>query len=256
MGSCQQSDVIEVNTSKHRNMDDSSEIQENQLIEQQRTEFPDMPEWEGERYTGIGLKKMKGYKCDLPIDELNKKRDEFWDLRNSRETENYKIWRAINQACVYDELRANMLLEEYGLTTKSGCINHIIDQEGNHYHIPNYCINDPFFERQYKVKKNIEEKKVKIKIFEPTGNINEEKSVMNTMKGKELKELFKKEHKIGDNFNLRLFFAGMEIKDDHCLYQHNLKSGIKIQVMKLPKLDTHSHTKNKSEKGDKKEEER
>ena len=43
----------------------------------------------------------------------------------------------------------------------------------------------------------------------------------------------------------------MEIKDDHCLYQHNLKSGIKIQVMKLPKLDTHSHTKNKSEKGDK-----
>ena len=36
--------MIEVNTSKHRNMDDSFEIQENQLIEQQRLEFPDMPE--------------------------------------------------------------------------------------------------------------------------------------------------------------------------------------------------------------------
>ena len=60
MGSCQQSDVIEVNSSKHRNIDDSSEIQENQLIEQQKTEFPDMPEWDGERYTGIGLKKNEG----------------------------------------------------------------------------------------------------------------------------------------------------------------------------------------------------
>ena len=215
--------------------------------------YPDMPEIEPKIMKGYGIKQMPGYKCDLKIDQLNKKRDEFWDLRNSRETENYKIWRAINQACVYDELRANMLLEEYGLTTKSGCINHIIDQEGNHYHIPNYCINDPFFERQYKVKKNIEEKKVKIKIFEPTGNINEEKSVMNTMTGKELKELFRKEHNIGDNFNLRLFFGGMEIVDEHFLYQHHLKNGFKIQVMKLPRIDASSskHEKKKDKDKDK-----
>ena len=193
---------------------------------------------------------MKGYKCDLPIDKLNKKRDEFWDLKNSHGNDNYKIWRVINQACVYDELRANMLLEEYGLTTESGCINHIIDQEGNHYHIPNYCINDPYFERQYKVKKNIEEKKVKIKLFEPIDNINEDKTVNNTITGKELKELFKKEHNIGDNFNLRLFFGGMEIKDDHFLYQHHLKNGYKIQVMKLPKIDSTpiQNTNNNNEK--------
>ena len=89
-----------------------------------------------------------------------------------------------------------------------------------------------------KKKKNVEEKKVKIKIFEPMGNINEEKTVSNTMLGKELKELFRKEHNIGDNFNLRLFFGGMEITDDHYLYQHNLKNGFKIQVMKLPRIDS------------------
>ena len=111
MGTCEQSEVIEASSSKARNAEESLD-QGGQTMEQQKVEFPDMPEWDGDRYTGIGLKKMKGYKCDLPIDELNKKRDEFWDLRNSRETENYKIWRAINQACVYDELRANMLLEE------------------------------------------------------------------------------------------------------------------------------------------------
>ena len=252
MGSCEQSEVIESNSIRNPDYFDSNESPRNESYEQQKLEFPDMPEWDGDRYMGIGIKKMRGYKCDLPIDELTKIRDKFWDLRNSSSTPNSQTWQNINQACVYDELRANMLLEECSLTCYKGCINHIVDQEGNHYHVPNYCINDPFFERQYKVKKNIEEKKVKIKLFEPADNIDEERSVLNTMKGKELKELFKKEHKIGDNFNLRLFFAGMEIKDEHCLYQHNLKSGIKIQVMKLPKLDTHSHTKNKSEKGDKK----
>ena len=248
MGSCQASEVIEAEPNKNykKKKQSYSDDQANSLLEEQKMEFPDMPEWDGDRYTGIGIKKMKGYKCDLPIDKLNKKRDEFWDQKNSRDNDNYKIWRVINQACVYDELRANMLLEEYGLTTENGCINHIIDSNGNHYHIPNYCINDPFFERQYKKKKNVEEKKVKIKLFEPTGNINEEKTVNNTMTGKELKELFKKENNIGDNFNLRLFFGGMEIKDDHCLYQHNLKNGFKIQVMKLPKIDS-TPTANKNE---------
>jgi hypothetical protein len=255
MGSCQTSEVIEAPSNKsHKSKKKNySEDQIDSILDQQKNEFPDMPEWDGNRYTGIGIKKMKGYKCDLPIDKLNKKRDEFWDLKNSRDNDNYKIWRVINQACVYDELRANMLLEEYGLTTESGCINHIIDQEGNHYHIPNYCINDPFFERQYKVKKNIEEKKVKIKLFEPTGNINEEQTVNNTITGKELKELFKKEHNIGDNFNLRLFFGGMEIKDDHFLYQHHLKNGYKIQVMKLPKINsTSSQNVNNNDKKAKK----
>ena len=256
MGACQTSEVIEgESNTKYKNKKKSNYCEEdggNSMLEDQKMEFPDMPEWEGERYTGIGIKKMKGYKCELPIDKLNKKRDEFWDQKNSRDNENYKIWRIINQACVYDELRANMLLEEYGLTTESGCINHIIDSNGNHYHIPNYCINDPFFERQYKKKKNVEEKKVKIKLFEPMSNINEDKSVSNTMTGKELKDLFKKEHNIGDNFNLRLFFGGMEITDDHFLYQHNLKNGFKIQVMKLPKIDSDNNGNTKNSNKNKK----
>ena len=34
--------------------------------------------------------------------------------------------------------RSNLVLEEYHLTTAEGCINHIIDTEGNHYYVPNY----------------------------------------------------------------------------------------------------------------------
>lgn len=32
----------------------------------------------GDRFKGEGIKKMKGYKCDMKIDELNKLREEFW----------------------------------------------------------------------------------------------------------------------------------------------------------------------------------
>ena len=30
----------------------------------------DMEEWPGDRFMGVGIKKMKGYKCNLCIDEL------------------------------------------------------------------------------------------------------------------------------------------------------------------------------------------
>ena len=84
MGSCQTSEVIEVepnNNYKGKKKSNISDDQVNSLMEEQRNEFPDMPEWEGDRFTGIGIKKMRGYKCDLPIDKLNKKRDEFWDQK-------------------------------------------------------------------------------------------------------------------------------------------------------------------------------
>ena len=93
---------------------------------------------------------MKGYKCTLQIDKLNKKREDFWNTRNAHGAPNYKTWRIINQACVYDEYRANVVMEENNLTTFDGCINHIVDKNGIHYIVPNYCINDPYFEKEFK----------------------------------------------------------------------------------------------------------
>ena len=89
------------------------------IINEQKSAFPDMEEWDGERYKGIGIKRMKGYKCKLQIDKLNQKRYEFWNKRNTHGNPNYKIWRIINQTCVYDEYRANFLLE--GPNPQSPC---------------------------------------------------------------------------------------------------------------------------------------
>ena len=243
MGSCQTSSVIELNsqgeeenksiTKKHSQ--NKKDIQE--MIKEQEDEFPNMEEWEGDRYKGIGIKRMKGYKCTLPIDKLNEKRDQFWGARNNHDSPNYKMWRIINQACVYDEYRANVLLEEYQLTTYDGCINHIVDKKNNHYIIPNYCINEPYFEKEYKIEDNVEKKNLKVKIFEVTNNTNLSMEVPNTLTGEELKKIFCENEKIDmDKFNIRMFFAGLEITNDHYLYQYDLHNGYKIQVMKLPKI--------------------
>lgn len=67
--------------------------------EQINPKFADMPEWEGERYRGVGIKQMKGYKCTLPIDELYKLREEFWNWRLKDKI----IWRHLRQACIMDD---------------------------------------------------------------------------------------------------------------------------------------------------------
>ena len=249
MGSCQTSNVIEIKPADKSKPKSKISNEEFQNIESQKKMFPDMKEWSGERYSGIGIKRLKGYKCDLPIDKLIEKRDEFWGFKNSHSNPNYRTWRIINQAVVYDEYRANVLLEQYELTTAEGCINHIIDKKGNHYIIPNYCINEPYFEKSYKIDKNVKEEIIKIRMFEPSDNVNLELKVSNLLTGNELKEKYKKKSK-GDfsKFNIRLFLAGQEIKDDHFLYQHNIKSDYKIQVMKLPKIENKDNEINKYNK--------
>ena len=56
------------------------------------------------------------------------------------------------------------------------------------------------------------------------------------MSGEELKKLFCEKNNISSNeYNIRMFFAGNEIANNHYLYQYNIKNEYKIQVMRVPK---------------------
>ena len=243
--SCQISAVIEINKKEEENSITSNKLRSSSsnkldiqsMIETQKKEYPDMVEWKGDKYKGIGIKRMKGYKCDLPIDKLNKKREEFWNAKASHGNPNYKIWRIINQACVYDEYRANVLLEEYELSTYEGCINHIVDKNNFHYIIPNYCINDPYFEKEFQIKENVEKKTLKLNLYEVAINKNLEVEVNNLMSGEDLKKLYCEKNNISfGEYNIRMFFAGNEILNNHYLYQYKIHNGYKIQVMKSGKI--------------------
>ena len=243
MGSCQAGNVIEINSqedakiiSSKKRLSISTKPDIQSMIKEQKDEFPDMEEWEGERYKGIGIKRMKGYKCTLQIDKLNQKREEFWNLRNSHGAPNYKTWRIINQACVYDEFRANVIMEEYNLTTAEGCINHIIDKNGVHYIVPNYCINDPYFEKEFQVKDDVKKVDLTLNLYEVALNKTTTVNTNNLITGEELKKIFCEQNNISMNdYKIRMFFAGNEILDEHFIYQYNIKNDFKIQVMKSPK---------------------
>ena len=104
------------------------------------------------------------------------------------------------------------------------------------YRVPNYCVCDPVFERDYdKIKeknKDIESVKIKIILYYLAKNKNIKLHVINKMKVKKVKEAFAKKMEIDlKTHKIRLLFRGQELLDDNPLYYNNVEEMSKIQVM-------------------------
>ena len=195
--------------------------------------FYDMEEIEGDIYVGNGIKRMKAYKCDLTIDELNKRKEKFWNtVTDCNNNKNWKNWNIIRRAITYDEVRGSILLNEYDIKCKNGCIDHLIDKEGNEYKVPNYCINEPYFERELG-KEDIKDDINNIIFYgNYKGNIfNFDFKVSNKLTGKELKNIIKNKRELDINTNIRLFEKGFEIKNEDYLYQHKLNNNSNILLV-------------------------
>ena len=195
--------------------------------------FYDMEEIEGDIYVGNGIKRMKAYKCDLTIDELNKRKEKFWNtVTDCNNNKNWKNWNIIRRAITYDEVRGSILLNEYDIKCKNGCIDHLIDKEGNEYKVPNYCINEPYFERELG-KEDIKDDINNIIFYgNYKGNIfNFDFKVSNKLTGKELKNIIKNNRELDINTNIRLFEKGFEIKNEDYLYQHKLNNNSNVLLV-------------------------
>ena len=195
--------------------------------------FYDMEEIEGDIYVGNGIKRMKAYKCDLTIDELNKRKEKFWNtVTDCNNNKNWKNWNIIRRAITYDEIRGSILLNEYDIKCKNGCIDHLIDKEGNEYKVPNYCINEPYFERELG-KEDIKDDINNIIFYgNYKGNIfNFDFKVSNKLTGKELKNIIINNRELDINTNIRLFEKGFEIKDEDYLYQHKLNNNSNVLLV-------------------------
>jgi len=190
-------------------------------------DFDDMEEIKEDIYVGIGIKKMKGYKCDLKINELNQLRKHFWEVKTNHSNKNWVVWDTIKRAVEFDESRSSILLEEYSIKPVNGCINHLVDSKGNYYKIPNYCINDPYFEKIIVDENNIKEEKTKIKLY---GWKNLEIEINNKLKGKDLKNEIRMKEKIEEDYIIKLFYKGAEIKDDDYLYKHDLNENYPVML--------------------------
>ncbi len=190
--------------------------------------FNNMPEVEEEKYINYGIKKMKAYKCNLNIDELNNLRERFWQIKISL-NERYKFLR---QAILYDSNKCEDYLIKNGFIIINGCVNQCTDYTKYIYKIPNYCINDPYFEKKL-IKVESQRKKNQIFIFLKFGDDKEKFFIDDDISGKDIKEQYFNRKKFNfDDFlyKIRLFFGGNEIHDNEFLYQHNIKNNYTIQV--------------------------
>ena len=193
--------------------------------------FPDMPEWEGGIVKGYGIKQMPAYKCDLKIDELNKKREEFW---SSKAKLKYK-WKIIHQACIYDHINAEEFLYKNNIKTLEGCINLCIDNQGNVFRIPNYCINDPYFQLELLDKEKSKGDEIEIRLFDVVNQKQNKLNVLDNITGEELIKKYADQENIDLSKNkIRLLFGGGIIKENETLYQHKVKNGYSIQICISP----------------------
>lgn len=177
---------------------------------------------------GSGLKKMNGYECNIEMDELVKKRKDFWDSMYSGSKD---IWDLLRNFCEGDfepnELKEIMAASE--LSTYKGCINVVFDSRGNMYEIPNYCIHDPVSWNipKYTLQKP---KEKKIRIVIRNGIVDLKVETTNLCPMKELTEHIIKKFpfdridksvKISGQIKdsqLRFFHYGKEIKPNDLLY--------------------------------------
>ena len=194
--------------------------------------YPDMPEIEPIIMKGYGIKQMPGYKCDLKIDQLNKKRDEFWDSKNKKI--NISKWKIIHQACIYDHINAEELLFKHNIRTLNGCINMCLDENGKLYRIPNYCINDPTFQLELLNNENSKNEKINIFLNDVSAQKKKSYCISDTTTGKELIDMYCGEENIDKSkYNFKLIFGGGIIKDDETLFQHKVKNEYVIQICKF-----------------------
>ena len=220
---------------KHlHNIDDKHSINLtlfDQSYEDSLKKFPDMPEIEPRIMKGYGIKQMPGYKCNLKIDELNKKREEFWASKNKL---NINKWKIIHQACIYDHINAEDFLYKNNIKTLKGCINNCLDEQGKLYRVPNYCINDPTFQLELLNNDNSKKEKINIFLNDVASQVKKNYKVFDDITGKELIGMYCDDENIDKNkFNFKLIFGGGIIKENETLFQHKVKNDYVIQICKF-----------------------
>ena len=175
----------------------------------------DMEYWDNDIKVGFGIKRMKAYKCDLKTDDLQKKGDLFWKLKlNNNNNEFNSNWSIIQKALTLDDPKDIHYLQHFQIEPINGCINECKDKNGIIYKIPNYCINDPYFEREINDKDiNLIKNEIKeIKIYRYGNYEPFTIKVDNNINGRDLKEECRKHENLDEDIKKGCLFMELKLK--------------------------------------------
>ena len=148
----------------------------------------------------------------------------------------------LKECCEVDSETALILLQAANMTCVEGNLRKVIFNGKNEclFRVPNFCICDPLFERDYdEIQQNsndIVEKNIIIIIcyIDSNKEMKEKKieNIRNKTKVIDLKKKFAEMNNINIEKNkIRLFYKGFELLDDNLLWYDKVENMAKIQCV-------------------------
>ena len=178
---------------------------------------------------GEGIKRTPAWKATISRPQLESKREEFW---NTRTTGKRNVWMVIKSAVEADHESAVLLLQMSGVALKGENMTLLEDTNGNLYEIPIFMINDPVCfsnEKKKTVPKQqiTENLTINVKIRKPGVSDDQVFQVNNCINGGDLRKLYADKEGVPCE-NLRLFFAGREMKYENNLASHLIQNDMVV----------------------------
>ena len=161
-------------------------------------------------------------------------RASFWKSKKR-----YKVlWEVLKECCETDSETAEILLDAANMACLEGNLRKVyfLSNPDLIFRIPNYCICDPVFERDYDILKNkcnkMEEKNISINLYYLNSNKNLKIEVTNKTKVKKIKKIFAEKVEINlEHHKIRFLYKGQELLDDNLLCYNGVENMSKIHVM-------------------------
>ena len=200
-----------------------------------------MQETTKDRYIGQGIMKFHNYKCPLPIDKLESLREQFWLTRNQAD----KNWKILKSCMGLDETEAQKILDENGIVCVQNNIQNTYNklQPSYIYHLPNFVIGDPVYEREYtnyeEIYDSIEDNIINVKLYYIAEGLTYNIKIRNKDTGFDIVHKFIKLSKLDTRiYVVRVFYGGQEIEETHCVYYHQIKNGDTLQILVTERGET------------------
>ena len=243
MGCGSSSSTLENNVSPNTNNNNNNTNFPYQdiLTNNEFKKFQDMEETAKDRYIGEGIMKIHNYKCPLPIDKLDSLREQFWLTRNQAD----KNWKTLKSCMNLDETEAKKILEENDMVCVQNSIQNTYNklQPSYIYHLPNFVISDPIYEREYtnyeEIYDQIEDNIINVKLYYLSQGLTYDVKIRNKDTGFDIIHKFIKLSKIDNRlYVIRVFYGGQEIEETHCVYYHQIKDGDTLQILTTERGET------------------
>ena len=203
--------------------------------------FKDMEETAKDRYIGEGIMRVHNYKCPLPIDKLDTLRQQFWLTRNQTDDN----WKILKLCIEMDVTEAEKFLEDNNIICLQNSIQNTYNklQPNYIYHLPNFILCDPIYEKDYThyedIYETVEDTNLNLKLCYVTKGITYQTKIRNKDTGFDIIHKFIKLSKIDNRlYVIRAFYGGQEIEETHCVYYHQIKDGDTIQILTTERGDT------------------